>query len=93
MNDKEFFDKYVMDNPLSFKNNIIAHCRTLDKYDVYELVANDELKIMNLQKENQQLKEQLQNISSEFLKYDWKTSNKEQIINQLESLYNSIFRE
>lgn len=47
----------------------------------------------NLQKENKQLKEQLQNISSEFLKYDWKTSNKEQIINQLESLYNSIFRE
>ena len=43
--------------------------------------------------ENQQLKEQLQNISNEFLKYDWKTSNKEQIINQLESLYNSIFRE
>lgn len=43
--------------------------------------------------ENKQLKEQLQNISSEFLKYDWKTSNKEQIINQLESLYNSIFRE
>ena len=46
-----------------------------------------------LEKENQQLKEQLQNISNEFLKYDWKTSNKEQIINQLESLYNSIFRE
>ena len=43
--------------------------------------------------ENKQLKEQLQNISNEFLKYDWKTSNKEQIINQLESLYNSIFRE
>ena len=46
-----------------------------------------------LQKENQKLKEKLQNISNEFLKYDWKTSNKEQIINQLESLYNSIFRE
>ena len=59
MNDKEFFDKYVMKNPLSFKNNIIAHCRTLDKYDVYEWVANDELKIINLQKENQKLKEQL----------------------------------
>ena len=43
--------------------------------------------------ENQQLKKQLQNISNEFLTYDWKTSNKEQIINQLESLYNSIFRE
>ena len=46
-----------------------------------------------LQKENQKLKEKLQNISNEFLKYDWKTSNKEQIINQLENLYNSIFRE
>ena len=50
-------------------------------------------KIDELKKENKQLKEQLQNISNEFLKYDWKTSNKEQIINQLESLYNSIFRE
>lgn len=46
-----------------------------------------------LEKENQKLKEKLQNISNEFLKYDWKTSNKEQIINQLENLYNSIFRE
>lgn len=49
--------------------------------------------VNKLQEENKQLKEQLQNISNEFLKYDWKTSNKEQIINQLESLYNSIFRE
>lgn len=49
--------------------------------------------IVKMYKENKQLKEQLQNISNEFLKYDWKTSNKEQIINQLESLYNSIFRE
>lgn len=49
--------------------------------------------VKRLEQENQQLKEQLQNISNEFLKYDWKTSNKEQIINQLESLYNSIFRE
>lgn len=46
-----------------------------------------------LEKENQKLKEKLQSISNEFLKYDWKTSNKEQIINQLENLYNSIFRE
>ena len=46
-----------------------------------------------LMEENQSLKKQLQNISSEFLKYDWENSNKEQIINQLESLYNSIFRE
>lgn len=35
---------------------------------------------------------QLQCISDEFLKYDWKNSTKEQIINQLRDLYNSIFR-
>lgn len=57
MTQEEFFNKYVMENPSSFKNNIIAHCRTLDKYDVYEWVANAELRIMNLQKENQQLKD------------------------------------
>lgn len=39
------------------------------------------------------LKEQLQNISNEFLKYDWKNATQEQVYNQLKSLYGSIFKE
>lgn len=39
------------------------------------------------------LKEQLQNISNEFLKYDWKNATQEQVYNQLKSLYESIFKE
>lgn len=77
--DDENYNKLieVYDNCLWFANNL----------------EQINLTVENLQKENKQLKEQLQNISNEFLKYDWKTSNKEQIINQLENLYNSIFRE
>lgn len=59
MNEEEFFNKYVMRNPFDFKKSIIAHCRTLDKYDVYQWVADDEEKIKNLLKENQQLKKQI----------------------------------
>jgi len=33
----------------------------------------------------------IQNIREEFLKYDWENSTKEQIYNQLKSLYESIF--
>lgn len=47
------------DNTFDFKECIIAHCRTLDKDDVYQWVADDEVKINNLLEENQQLKEQL----------------------------------
>lgn len=60
MNEEEFFNKYVMRNPFDFKKSIIAHCRTLDKYDVYQWVADDEEKIKNLLEENNQLKEQLE---------------------------------
>lgn len=42
--------------------------------------------------ENKRLKEQLQNISNEFLKYDWKNATQEQICNQLKSLYESILK-
>lgn len=49
--------------------------------------------ITNLRQENKQLKEQLQNISNEFLKYDWKNATQEQVYNQLKSLYESIFKE
>lgn len=50
-------------------------------------------KYCDLQQENKQLKEQLQNISNEFLKYDWKNATQEQVYNQLKSLYESIFKE
>lgn len=53
-------------------------------------------KVQNLDKleqENKQLKEQLQNISNEFLKYDWKNATQEQVYNQLKGLYESIFKE
>lgn len=42
--------------------------------------------------EIERLNKQLQLISDEFLKYDWENSSKKQIINQLKSLYNSIFK-
>lgn len=35
--------------------------------------------------------ETINKIREEFLKYDWKNSNNEQIYNQLKSLYNEIF--
>lgn len=49
--------------------------------------------IVNLRQENKQLKEQLQNISNEFLKYDWKNATQEQVYNQLKSLYESMLKE
>lgn len=49
-------------------------------------------KVDELNKEIERLNKQLQLISDEFLKYDWENSSKEQIINQLKSLYNSIFK-
>ena len=57
--DKDFISNFIKDNPFDFKKDIIAHCRTLDKYDVYQWVADDEVKINNLLEENQQLKEKL----------------------------------
>jgi len=49
-------------------------------------------KVIEQQEEIERLNKQLQLISDEFLKYDWENSSKEQIINQLKSLYNSIFK-
>lgn len=58
------------------------------QFEVMRLNTDNYLK----QQEINTYKEQLQNISNEFLKYDWENSTKEQIINQLKSLYNSIFK-
>lgn len=81
----------------SIENNTPKHWKEYYKNVPLDCIFDDLVidinEIKRLTEENKQLKEQLQNISNEFLKYDWKTSNKEQIINQLESLYNSIFRE
>lgn len=55
------------------------------KEQIIEDVEHDNLEIERLNK-------QLQLISDEFLKYDWENSSKKQIINQLKSLYNSIFK-
>ena len=80
----------------SIENNTPKHWKEYYKDVPIDCIFDDLVldvnEIKRLTEENKQLKEQLQNISSEFLKYDWKTSNKEQIINQLENLYNSIFR-
>ena len=54
-----YYIDYKKDNPFDFKEAIIAHCRTLDKYDVYQWVADDEVKINNLLEENRQLIEYL----------------------------------
>ena len=42
-----------------FKKFIIGECRRMDRLDVYEWVADDELKIKQLQQENNQLKEKI----------------------------------
>lgn len=100
--DKERENKNLKDE--IYKSNAVAdtNIELAEKYykEIERLKSllkcdyEDSQSIMaELTTENKQLKEQLQNISNEFLKYDWKTSNKEQIINQLESLYNSIFKE
>lgn len=62
-------------------------------FKLYEMGISALKEIENLQQENKQLKEQLQNISNEFLKYDWKNATQEQVYNQLKGLYESIFKE
>jgi hypothetical protein len=47
--------------------------------------------IKKQEKEINKLNNVIQNIREEFLKYDWENSTKEQICNQLKSLYESIF--
>ena len=53
--DKEFMGKYILNNPFEFKQGIISHCIEMDKIDVYNWVAEDELKIDKLQQENKNL--------------------------------------
>lgn len=60
MEDKEFMEKYILNNPFEFKQGIISHCREMDKIDVYNWVAEDELKIDKLQQENKKLNGSIQ---------------------------------
>lgn len=50
-----FIDRLIKDNPDYFKQEIIDHCRKMNNYEVYEWVANDEIKIQQLHKEKGQL--------------------------------------
>lgn len=63
-------------------------------YGIWELNVNESKELLDyinsLQQENQQLKQQLQNINDEFLKYDWENSNSNQLKNQIKSLYEAI---
>lgn len=70
------------------KMNLISVVQQLPKEDIEIIQGYVEM----IEKENKQLKEQLQNISNEFLKYNWKEATQEQIYNQLKNLYESIFK-
>ena len=57
MNKEEvLIENFIKNNPFDFKQGIISHCRHMDKLDVYEWVAEDELKIQQLKQENEKLK-------------------------------------
>ena len=69
--DKEFMEKYILNNPFEFKQGIISHCREMDKIDVYNWVAEDELKIDKLQQENKILKENAEHNDKVVDKVNW----------------------
>jgi len=48
--------------------------------------------IENLIQENKELKKQLNDIHSNFCKFNWQESNGKQVYNQLAELYESIYR-
>lgn len=77
--DKQARYEYCIKNNISFSD---------EDYEAYIIRQS----MINKDKEIERLNKQLQLISDEFLKYDWENSSKEQIINQLKSLYNSIFK-
>lgn len=72
MEDKEFMEKYILNNPFDFKQGIISHCREMDKIDVYNWIAEDELKIDKLQQENKILRENAENNDKVVDKVNWK---------------------
>lgn len=85
--DKEFMEKYILNNPFEFKQGIISHCREMDKIDVYNWVAEDELKIDKLQQENKKYKEAIDkaiNNSQYWIDYYTKLNSDERIALRLQ---------
>lgn len=55
-------------------------------------ISARETVVDELEKENKELKKQLNDIHSNFCKFNWKESNNRQVYNQLKELYESIYR-
>lgn len=72
--------------------NVEINYDAFKKKELIECLATMRDIYFSLKQENKQLKEQLQNISNEFLKYDWKNATQEQVYNQLKGLYENIFK-
>lgn len=89
MEDKEFMKKYILNNPFEFKQGIISHCREMDKIDVYNWVAEDELKIDKLQQENKQLKEELE-YTIRIVEHNRIINEKNKEIHQLKDNWNKL---
>ncbi len=84
--DKDLIEKFIKINPFDFKNSIISNCRQMDKVDVYEWIANDELKIHQLETNWKELKKWLEdNIEH----VEW-TSLSEDYLTGFEDVLNKI---
>ena len=59
--------------------------------NVIRRIENFNIEVTLKDTEINKLNNAIQNTREEFLKYDWENSTKEQICNQLKSLYESIF--
>lgn len=88
--DKEFMEKYILNNPFDFKQGIISHCREMDKIDVYNWVAEDELKIDKLQQENKILRENAENNDKVVDKVNWENQLLKKENKQLKDLIDTI---
>lgn len=65
---KTLLENFIKSNPFDFKQGIISHCKQLDKADVYEWIAEDELKIQQLQINWNELKKWLKEKEQEYKK-------------------------
>lgn len=90
MEDKEFMEKYILNNPFDFKQGIISHCREMDRIDVYNWVAEDELKIDKLQQENKILRENAENNDKVVDKVNWENQLLKKENKQLKDLIDTI---
>lgn len=58
---ENWINTYIKNNPFRFKETIIHQCRQMDKADVYEWIADNELKIIHLQQKVNQLETNINN--------------------------------